>query len=117
MCGYPLKSGDMYGGSHYIQSAAADMTDQGKAILKAAQKFGDGKTLPFAPCKKYYNPYSEPDEKGEKRKMYACRLHNELRQKRLMKEDFQYRKGEKHLDLFWSDEEDVIKKKKAKTQH
>ena len=47
-CGWPLKSGDMYGGSHYIKSAAADMTPQGNAILEAAIKFGDGKTLPVS---------------------------------------------------------------------
>ena len=103
----------MYGGSHYIQSAAANLTDQGKAILEAAKKFGDGKTLPFAPCKRYYNPYYS------KIKMYACRLHNEKRKKRLKKEAGQWRKGEKHLDSFWTtddtDEQDSIKKK-AKTQ-
>ena len=44
-CGWPLKSGgDMYGGSHYIISAAADLTPQGRAILEASKKFGDGKT-------------------------------------------------------------------------
>jgi hypothetical protein len=69
----------MYGGSHYIQSA--DATAQGKAIAKAAQKFGDGKTLPFPPCKRYYNPYLE-EENGVKKEMYACRLHHELRKKR-----------------------------------
>jgi hypothetical protein len=34
----------MYGGSHYIISAAADLTPQGRAILEASKKFGDGKT-------------------------------------------------------------------------
>ena len=44
-CGWPLKSGgDMYGGGHYIISAAADLTPQGRAILEASKKFGDGKT-------------------------------------------------------------------------
>ncbi|KAL7438239.1 hypothetical protein ACHAXM_006103 [Skeletonema potamos] len=109
----------MYGGSHYIQSAAADMTDQGRAILEAAQKFGDGKTLPFPPCKRYYNPYSEIKHDGEnKTRMYACRLHNEQRKKRLKKEGGQWRKGEKHLDFFWTEneeEKDSMKNKKAKT--
>jgi hypothetical protein len=82
--------------------------------MEAAQKFGDGKTLPFPPCKRYYNPYSEPNENGEKTKMYACRLHHEQRKKRLKKEDGRWRKGEKHLDLFWSDnndEKNLIKKR------
>jgi len=118
VCGWPLRSGDMYGGSHYILSAAADMTDQGRAILEAAQKFGDGKTLPFAPCKKYYNPYSEINGDGSKTRMYACRLHNEQRKKRLKKEGGQWRKGEKHLDFFWTDddEEDDSSKKKKKSK-
>ena len=47
-CGWPLTTGDMYGGSHYIMSAAAELTPQGKAILEAAQKFGDGKSLPVS---------------------------------------------------------------------
>ena len=34
----------MYGGGHYIISAAADLTPQGRAILEASKKFGDGKT-------------------------------------------------------------------------
>ena len=107
----------MYGGSHYIQSAASDMTDQGRAILQAAQKFGDGKTLPFAPCKRYYNPYSEVNEDGVKIKLYACRLHHELRKKRLKKEGGKWRKGEKQLDLFWNDDDDddvVVTVKKPK---
>lgn len=88
----------MYGGSHYIMSAAADLTPQGRAILEAASKFGDGKTLPFTPCKKYYNPFSEDGAR-----MYACRLHSELRIKRLKKEGGIWRGGEKHLDEFWKD--------------
>ena len=118
VCGWPLKNGgDMYGGSHYIKSASADMTDQGRAILETSRKFGDGKTLPFAPCKRYYNPYSEVNEDGEKTKLYACRLHNEQRKKRLKKEGGQWRKGEKHLDLFWAENgTDSSKKKKAKNK-
>ncbi|KAL7547203.1 hypothetical protein ACHAWF_010518 [Thalassiosira exigua] len=96
-CGWPLKSGDMYGGSHYIVSAAADMTPQGRAILEAAHKFGDGKTLPFPPCKRYYNPFRENGTR-----MYACRQHNELRIKRLKKEAWKWRCGEKCLDDFWA---------------
>lgn len=92
----------MYGGSHYIQSA--DLTAQGRAIVKTAQRFGDGKTLPFPPCKRYYNPYLEVD--GVKTKMYACRLHHELRKKRVMKEKGVWRCGEKRLDEFWDIDDD-----------
>ena len=115
VCGWPLKSGDMYGGAHYI--ASADMTDQGRAILEAARKFGDGKSLPYPPCKKYYNPYSEVNADGLKTRMYACRLHHEQRKKRLKKEGGRWRKGEKPLDFFWTegdDNEESSSKKKLK---
>jgi hypothetical protein len=113
----------MYGGGHYIQSA--DATAQGKAIAKAAHKFGDGKTLPFPPCKRYYNPYLE--ENGVKKEMYACRLHHELRKKRVMREKGVWRGGEKRLDEFWSRDGNCVidecqneamkpEKKKARTE-
>ena len=35
----------MYGGSHYIMSAAADITPQGKAILEVTRNFGGKETL------------------------------------------------------------------------
>jgi hypothetical protein len=104
VCGYPLHNGDMYGGAHYIQSASSDLTPQGRAIQEAAVKFGDGKSLPFPPCKRYYNPYSVCKTTGRRRKMYACRLHNELRMKRVSKEG-RWRDGEKQLDWFWNDDE------------
>jgi hypothetical protein len=37
--------------------------------------------------------------------MYACRLHSELRMKRLKKEGWKWRGGEKHLDDFWNGRE------------
>ena len=44
----------MYGGGHYVVSAAAHLTPQGHAIFEASSKFGDGKTLPVSrserPC-------------------------------------------------------------------
>lgn len=46
----------MYGGGLYIDSSTSTMTLQGKAIKKAAIDFGDGRTLPFAPCKRGYVP-------------------------------------------------------------
>jgi len=146
-CGWPLRTGDMYGGAHYVESAAAHLTPQGRAIFEASSKFGDGKTLPvsrseasvasgyharvhdvvvkgnscrsagreytllnsplhlplfciffkYPPCKRYYNPYAEDGTR-----MYACRLHSELRMKRLKKEGWKWRGGEKHLDDFWN---------------
>lgn len=91
----------MYGGSHYRPSA--DHTAQGRSIVETARKFGDGKTLPFPPCKRYYNPYFIKD--GEKTRMYACRLHHVRRKERV--DEMGYRCGEKRLDDFWSKEDDV----------
>jgi len=95
----------MYGGAHYITSA--DVTAQGKAIHEAAVKFGDGKTLPFAPCKRYYNPWGS-DGDGSRIRMYGCRLHSDLREKRVRSEG--YRAGEKNLEKFWG--EDMQRPKK-----
>lgn len=93
----------MYGGSHYI--ASADGTSQGKAIVEAAVKFGDGKTLPFPPCKRYYNPYGMLD--GRREKMYGCRLHHEARKRRVESEGGNWRGGEKRLSDFWNDNNDT----------
>lgn len=106
----------MYGGSHYIASASENSTPQGRAIKDASRRFGDGKTLPFTPCKKYYNPYCLPKDQeggdcgdssvGEDRiRMYGCRLHHEMRKRRLAREAGRWRKGEKKLSDFWSDDE------------
>jgi hypothetical protein len=38
----------MYGGAHYVESAAAHLTPQGRAIFETSSKFGDGKTLPVS---------------------------------------------------------------------
>lgn len=38
----------MYGGGHYIASAVANDTPQGRAIFLASTKFGDGRTLPVS---------------------------------------------------------------------
>ena len=91
-------------------SAAADITPQGKAILEATRKFGgkDSNSLPFPPCKKYYNPYCKEE------RLYACRLHNDMRMKRLKKENWKWRPGEKHLSDFWTEETPMTKKKKIK---
>jgi hypothetical protein len=73
------------------------MTPQGKAIKKAALDFGNGKSLPFTPCKKGYAPMAN------KKRMVACPLHNKARTKRLEKEKGRFRKGEVDLDeTYWS---------------
>eukprot|EP00956_Cyclotella_meneghiniana_P000321 scaffold385_cov38-Cyclotella_meneghiniana.AAC.1 len=90
----------MYGGNHYI--ASSDTTAQGRAIVAAARKFGDGRTLCFTPCKRYYNPYSTIDRgDGSMRRvrMYGCRLHSEARERRVKKEG--WRAGEKRTSDFW----------------
>jgi len=104
----------MYGGNHYVTSATAlakgDVdcsgggtatatgnaysTPQGMAIKEAATKFGDGKTLPFLPCKRFYNPYGVDKHTGKRVRMYACRLHHEKRLRRVMKEGGKWRGGE-----------------------
>jgi hypothetical protein len=97
VCGYPTSKGDLYGGAHYSESAAATMTPQGRAIKKAAMDFGDGKSLPFTPCKKGYIPMVNG------KRMVACPLHNKARTKRLEKEKDQFRKGEVDLEeTYWS---------------
>ena len=73
------------------------MTPQGRAIKKAGMDFGDGKSLPFTPCKKGYIPMVNG------KRMVACPLHNKARTKRLEKEKGQFRKGEVDLEeTYWS---------------
>jgi hypothetical protein len=92
----------LYGGAHYLPSASATLTPQGRAIQQAATDFGDGKTLPFTPCKKGYQPVIQG------KRMVACPLHNTLRQKRLAKEQGRVRDGEADPQvLFWSRDEGV----------
>lgn len=63
----------------------------------AAIRFGDGKTLPFTPCKKGYRPFA-----GSNVIMYACPLHDKERRRRVKKEGGKFRKGEFDLNHFWS---------------
>lgn len=88
-----------------MDSSAATMTLQGRAIKQAAIDFGDGKTLPFTPCKKgYIALLMEGDTVIQK---VACPLHEKARRKRLAKEGGQRRKGEADpAVLFWSKKED-----------
>jgi len=108
VCGYPVKSGsgDLYGGGLYQDSSTATTTPQGIAIKQAALKFGDGKTLPFAPCKRGYLPTRSVEIKGqqEQRQMVACLYHEKFRRKRLARDKGQCRKGEADPNqLFWSE--------------
>jgi hypothetical protein len=84
----------LYGGGHYIRSAAADTTLQGRAIFQATTLFGDGKTLPFAPCKRGYQPTVNGIP------MYACWHHHQERKKRFNKKQG-YQPGETKLEQFW----------------
>lgn len=96
VCGYPTSGGDLYGGSHYLESAASTLTPQGRAIKKAAVDFGDTKSLPFTPCKKGYIPIVDGYRK------VACQLHNKARERRLERENWKFRKGEVNLECtFW----------------
>lgn len=90
-----LSLGDMYGGAHYMQSSSADMTPQGMAIRDASIRFGNGRTLPFTPCKKGFIPYADGERK------YACPLHNKERRKRVLAVGGSFRKGELDLHAFW----------------
>lgn len=73
------------------------MTPQGRAIKRAAIDFGDGKSLPFTPCKKGYSPMANGIQ------MVACPLHNKARTKRLEKEKGRFRQGEVDLEeTYWS---------------
>lgn len=79
-----------------MDSSAAKMTPQGIAIQQAAVDFGNGKTLPFTPCKRGYIPTVN----GQR--MYACSFHDKARSKRLEKENGVFRDGEVDLNIFWN---------------
>lgn len=114
ICGFPTDRGDLYGGAHYITSGSATLlTRQGKAIVEAATKFGDGQTLPFTPCKKGYAPFvnvvgNDDDNVIEcQRRLYACPLHHEARMRRFMRDGglLAFRRGEVDLTTFWQKRE------------
>jgi len=97
VCGYPTTHrGDLYGGAHYCQSSSATLTPQGRAIQQASERFGDGSTLPFTPCKKGYIPVN-----AHGKRMAACPLHDKARWARLKKEGHCFRKGEVDLRILW----------------
>mmetsp|Transcript_32867 Transcript_32867/g.79906 ORF Transcript_32867/g.79906 Transcript_32867/m.79906 type:complete len:138 (-) Transcript_32867:1481-1894(-) len=92
------------------------MTPQGRAIAEASCHFGDGRTLPFTPCKKGYLPFvSTTKTNGDRtvavaaavasdtnQQRVACPLHEKARRKRLAKENNRCRPGEADPSiLFW----------------
>jgi len=98
------------------------MTPQGRAMKEVCIQFGDGKTLPFTPCKRGYLPMKgekeikevenasgkQQQQKRQKQNneiihMVACSFHEKLRRKRLQKENNILRWGEVNVnELFWS---------------
>lgn len=73
------------------------MTPQGRAIHETTTKFGNGKTLPFTPCKKGYQPYHKIS--GER--LYACMHHNKARRRRLLRNNaLVHRNGEVDFNRF-----------------
>jgi hypothetical protein len=79
------------------------MTPQGRAIDQVTKTFGDGKTLPFTPCKKGYVPFHT--KTGDR--MYACPHHNKARRKRVLCQEnvLSFRAGEVDLRVFWKFDE------------
>lgn len=110
-----------------MDSSASTMTLQGRAIKKASIDFGDGRTLPYAPCKRGYMPLvqdvvrsknsngggngndnginvakDDETQKGYKH-MVACSFHEKHRRKRLARDKGKLRGGEADPnELFWS---------------
>ena len=95
VCGYPLPgSGELYGGSMFSRSAAAD-TAQGQATQRANERWGSDtldrsgrESIGMAVCKKKYTPFvfplaQAPDgtvRVGVERRL-GCRAHHDLRQR------------------------------------
>jgi len=77
----------------------------GRAIYEAALRFGDGRTLPYTPCKKGYLPVV----KGQTR--VACPLHEHKRRQRIQKHGV--RAGEVDLRQFWKGVEETKEVKGA----
>ena len=77
ICGFPTQNGDLYGGSMYIQSAAASLTLQGAALREATMIFGEeGEGIAHGTCKYKYQPVKD----GVKH--VACWQHESARRKR-----------------------------------
>merc|ERR1719162_57820 len=85
----------------YSKSSCSELTPQGIAIKDVAVRFGNGKTMPYSPCKRGYIAIV----RGEK--MYACTLHNESRMKRIRHEGCVFRSGERDLNDLWNKDLEV----------
>jgi hypothetical protein len=88
------------------------VTPQGRAIRQASIRFGDGRTLPFTPCKKGYIPVivfpiDKDTTTAVMKFMYACPLHDTARRQRVASEGGKFRVGEVNLNEMWS----LLKKK------
>jgi len=126
-----------------MDSSASTMTLQGRAIKKASIDFGDGRTLPFAPCKRGYVPLvvvqavvrskngnggnnsngnirakDDETQKENYKRMVACSFHEKHRRKRLARDKGKIRGGEADPnELFWSKaEHNTISTTKTKTE-
>jgi len=98
VCGYPIRTGgELYGGSMFIRSAAAD-TLQGRAIQDVNIKWGEDfrkwngrETIGIPVCKKKYAPFVTKSEivngrvKIKVERMYGCRCHSETRKDTIKK--------------------------------
>lgn len=95
ICGYPVdNSGEQYGGSMFIKSAAADRKmHQSQAIQSANERWGEGRwcgreTIGIHVCKKKYSPFNfsvETQADGRKvvkvERMFGCPHHSKQRKR------------------------------------
>lgn len=89
ICGYPIPSGEQYGGSMFAKSAAND-TLQGRAIQAINEKWGEGKwngreTIGIPVCKKKYGPFAftKKDGKFVVERLFGCKCHSDLRKEKI----------------------------------
>lgn len=106
VCGFPVPSGEQYGGSMFIKSAAAD-TLQGRAIHDVNLKWGEDakcfrgrETIGIPVCKKKYSPFSfkvvrKKDGQADVtvERMFGCRCHSDLRKSLILQNGCQPRTG------------------------
>lgn len=98
VCGYPLQGGELYGGSMFARSAAAD-TRQGQAMQRVNEKWGSDaldragrESIGWAVCKKKYTPFVFPMSQNKDgtvtvtaERRLGCRAHHALRQATIAK--------------------------------
>jgi hypothetical protein len=111
VCGYPTNRGDLYGGGHYLVSATATLTKQGKAIYDTARRFAyppgsssssstNANTLPFTPM---MTMTANKDGSSNSNRRVACPFHEKARRKRLASENGVFRRGEVNSETtFWN---------------